>query len=462
MTDYSIKELEQWNERIEKNVRDLGLDCYEQEFEIVSYEDMIGYEAYAGMPSHYPHWSYGKAYERIKTLNKYNLTGLPYEMVINSNPCIAYLMRDNTLLLQILTMAHVYGHNDFFKNNRMFKYGTRAELTVEMFKNHADRIRKYIADPSIGYAKVEKILNAAHALRFQTSRVIGEKKLTEDEKKKRLLDRLQKPKSEYPLLEPRKKEEEPLLDLKKIPVEPEEDMLLFISTYGKLSDWEKDILNIVREEAQYFIPQIETKIMNEGWASYWHYTILNKLELTQDLHIEFLKRHNQVIRPHEGRINPYYIGFKMFEDLNKRYNGNSEKIFEVRTLERDESFIRRYLTYELCKEMNLFEYIRISGEYVISEVSDEVGWERIRNTLASSVGMGGIPVIRVVEWVQKDNTLILQHCYDGRDLELNYAYETLKHIVDLWDGTVMLETALESKKKIIICDERKKLSMING
>jgi stage V sporulation protein R len=462
MTDYSIKELERWNEHIERIARDQGLDCYEQEFEIVSYEDMIGYEAYVGMPSHYPHWSYGKAYERIKTLNKYNLVGLPYEMVINSNPCIAYLMRDNTLLLQILTIAHVYGHNDFFKNNRLFKYGTRADYTVEMFKNHADRIRKYIADPSIGYIKVEKILNSAHALRFQTSRVIGEKKLTEDEKRKKLIEKLQKPKSEHPLLEPVKKDVAPLPNVRKIPLEPEDDLLMFISTYGRLNDWERDIISIVREETQYFIPQIETKIMNEGWASYWHYTILNKLDLTQELHIEFLKRHNQVIRPHEGKINPYYVGFKIFEDLSKRYNENPEKIFEVRALERDESFIRRYLTYELCDEMNLFEYIRLGGEYVISEVSDKEGWKKIRDTFASSAGLGGVPVIRVGEWVQKDNTLILEHCYDGRDLELNYAYETMKYLVNLWDGRIMLDTALESKRKIIICDEQKKISMING
>ena len=121
MADYSVNELEQWNERIEEAARSAGLDFYEQEFEICSYEDMLGYETYTGMPSHYPHWSYGKAYEKAKTLHKYNLTGLPYEMVINSSPCIAYLMRDNTLLLQILTMAHVYGHNDFFKMNRLFK-----------------------------------------------------------------------------------------------------------------------------------------------------------------------------------------------------------------------------------------------------------------------------------------------------------------------------------------------------
>lgn len=462
MTDYSMKELEQWNERIEKIARQEGLDYYDQEFEIVSFEDMICYEAYAGMPSHYPHWSYGKAYERIKTLHKYNLSGLPYEMVINSNPCIAYLMRDNTLLLQILTIAHVYGHNDFFKNNRLFKYGTRAEYAVEMFKNHAKRIREYIADPGIGYSKVEKVLNAAHAMKFQASKVIEEKRLSENEKRRALLAKFQKHKSEYPLLEPRKTQDEPLPDFKKIPLEPEEDLLLFVATYGRLDDWEKDIINIVREESMYFLPQIETKIMNEGWASFWHYTMLNKLELPQSLHIEFLKRHNQVIRSAEGRINPYYIGFKIFEDLKNRYTGNPEKIFEVRTLERDESFIRRYLTYELCNEMNLFEYVKLGNDYVISEVSDEEGWKKIRDTLASWVGMGSIPVIRVTEWVQKDNSLILEHKYDGRDLELNYAYETLKHLVDLWNGKVILDTTLEGKRKIIVCDEEKKITMTNG
>lgn len=464
MADYSIRELEQWNEKIEKIACEEGLDYYEQEFEIVSFEDMICYEAYVGMPSHYPHWSYGKAYEKTKTLNRYNLAGLPYEMVINSNPCIAYLMRDNTLLLQILTIAHVYGHNDFFKNNRLFKYGTRAEYTVEMFKNHADRIRAYIADPGIGYHGVEKILNAAHALRFQTSRVPGQKKVSEADKRKKLLEKLQKPKNEYPLLgvQGDGEEEVPDVNLKKIPVEPEEDILLFLSTYGRLSDWEKDVLDMVRAETQYFIPQIETKIMNEGWASYWHYTILNKLQLSQGLHVEFLKRHNQVIRPHEGRINPYYVGFKIFEDIRKRYPDNPAKIFEVREIERDESFLRRYLTYELCNEMNLFEYVKSGNEYYISEVADEDGWKEIRDTLAVSAGMGGIPSIRVVEWVQKDNTLILEHEYDGREIEFNYANETLKHLVDLWDGRVMLETRLDEKRKLIVCDEQKKISMMNG
>ena len=172
-SDYSMHDLLQYNSRIEEMVLDARLNTYPQEFEICSYEDMLGYEAYAGMPVRYPHWSFGKAYERKKTFYRYNLTGLPYEMVINSNPCLAYLMKDNTLLLQILTMAHVYGHNDFFKNNRLFKTGTRAEYTLEMFKSHGRRISEYIQDPSIGYARVERVLNAAHALRFQIYRTVG-------------------------------------------------------------------------------------------------------------------------------------------------------------------------------------------------------------------------------------------------------------------------------------------------
>lgn len=309
-----MKELMQWNEKIEKKVQEFGLDYYEQEFEVCSYEDMIGYETYVGMPSHYPHWSYGKSYDKIKTLHKYNLTGLPYEMVINSNPCIAYLMQDNTLLLQILTIAHVYGHNDFFKCNRLFKEGTRAEITIETFKNHAERIRSYISDPTIGYEKVERILNAAHAVKFQTGRVVGEKRKTDKEKIQETIASANERVNENPFLVPKKEFEKPLPNFKKIPLEPEADLLWFLAKYSKLNDWEIDILNIVREETRYFIPQMETKIMNEGWASYWHYNILKSLDLEQGQHLEFLKRHNQVIRPHVGQMNPYYVGFKIFED----------------------------------------------------------------------------------------------------------------------------------------------------
>jgi stage V sporulation protein R len=420
----------------------------------------MSYEAYSGMPSHYPHWSYGKAYERIRTLNKYNLSGLPYEIVINSNPCIAYLMKDNSLLLQILTMAHVYAHNDFFKNNRLFRLGTRAEHTVEMFKNHAERVRDYVKDPSIGCIEVERVLNAAHALRYQCERIIGIKKLQADELRERVKSSNKRSASDFPLLEPKPTyTDEP--DLRRLPLEPEEDLLFFISTYGRLEPWQKDIIDIVREETRYFIPQIETKIINEGWASFWHYMILKKLGLPQKLYFEFLRRHNQIIKPYEGRINPYFLGFKIFMDLYEKNDGNTQKIFEVRSVERDETFIRRYLTKELCAELKLFEYEKHGSEYVVSEVADDKGWMKIRNTIASSTGFGSLPVVRVIDWNQKENTLLLEHMYDGRELDLQYANETLKHLVDLWEGRVILNTVAEGKKKSIMCDEQRKIVIIN-
>ncbi|MDR3561594.1 MAG: SpoVR family protein [Negativicutes bacterium] len=430
MTDYSLADLKYWNEQIEELVRHSGLSCYPQEFEICSYEDMLCYEAYVGMPSHYPHWSCGKTYERKKTFYQYNLVGLPYEMVINSNPCLAYLMRDNSLLLQVLTMAHVYGHNDFFKNNRLFTRDTRAELTVEMFKAHADRVREYIQTPSIGPAKVERILDAAHALRFQVSRH-----------------------GEIPTPSPADLAEEVP---KPVPPRLKEDLLAFLAERGKLTSWEQDLVNIVRVESLYFIPQMETKIMNEGWASYWHYKILHELELPQGMHIEFLQRHNLVVRPHERSINPYYVGFKMFENLAKASGGRSA-IMAIRANERDQSFLRRYLTRELCEEMNLFSYAVKGENIVIEEISDEDGWKLVRDQLAASVGLGGVPVINPVS-VEK-GTLMLEHVFDGRELELNYAKETLKHVVDLWGARVELATDLSGSRKIISCDENKILTV---
>ncbi|WP_330390036.1 SpoVR family protein [Tepidibacter formicigenes] len=455
MMEYTIEQLEKWDKKIVDIVKAEGLDCYSQEFEICSYEDMICFEVYVGMPSHYPHWSYGKAYERKKTLYKYNLEGLPYEMVINSDPSIAYLMKDNTLLLQILTMAHVYGHNDFFKNNRLFAEGTKADYTIEMFKNHSNRIRSYIEDPTIGYEKVERILDAAHAIRFHTTRVIGLKKLSDEEKKKRLLEKYYEETQPKGLLDD--KSDIPFPNLNKIPLEPTDDIMNFLIEHSNLEEWEKDIIEIVMKEAMYFIPQIETKIMNEGWASYWHYKILNKLNLSQSLHMEFLNRHNQVIRPFLGGINPYFVGFKMFEDIEKRYG--RDKIFEVRKLERDQSFIRKYLTEELCEKMNMFQYKKKGRNYVIEEVADKEGWKKIRDTLANNVGMGEIPYIKVEKVSPTDGGLVLIHEYDGRELELSYAYETLKHVSTLWGDKVTLKTVIGNNNKSIVCSKDKKIYM---
>ncbi|HOA80162.1 MAG TPA: SpoVR family protein [Defluviitaleaceae bacterium] len=431
---YSIDELKYWNEKIEKLAEEKGLDFYPQEFEIISYEDMLCYESYLGMPSHYPHWSFGKAYERLRTLYKYNITGLPYEMVINSNPSIAYLMKDNTLVLQILTMAHVYGHNDFFKNNRLFKEYTNADLAIEMFKNHGTRIREYIKNPGIGYEKVESVLDAVHSIRYQC----GLKKRKKYENKK---------------------ENETSKDSKD-QKDVSDSLLQFLIDYGDCEEWEKDIINIVMEETRYFIPQIETKIINEGWACYWHYNILNDLELSYGSHIDFLKIHNSVIAPHQGRLNPYYLGFKIWKKIAKE-SKDLRKIFEVRALERDFSFIRRYLDFDICMEMNLIQLEEQDRFYLVTEVADDEGWKNIRNYLADTVGMGRLPKIVVDDVIKIDNVLCLKHIYDGRELDVTNTFETLKYIVRLWKGTVMLDTVVNKCPKRIICSKDFRISLEN-
>jgi stage V sporulation protein R len=438
--NYNLSEIQGWSEKIEEIAQKVGLDYYPQEFELADYEDMLSYEAYIGMPSRYPHWSFGKSYEKLKTLYQYNLAGLPYEMVINSDPCIAYLMKDNTLLLQILTIAHVYGHNDFFKNNRLFKEETNAKYTLEMFKSHARMIKAFINDPSIGYEKVERILDAAHALKLQTPRVVGNKKLSQEELKKTLIEDYYQRTSQRSILEPYREEIPP--DTNKIPLQPEEDLLSFIIKFGKLEEWENSILEIVQSETRYFIPQIETKIMNEGWASFWHYEILKELDLTSALYLEFIKRHNDVVRPITGQLNPYYLGFEIFKDLMQEYG--KEKIFEVRACERDESFLRRYLTQKLCNKLNLFEYGIKGNDYMIENVSDDDGWKSIRNTLCKFVGMGGVPLIQVVDLSDKDGTLTLEHVFDGRELEKTYTEQTLKYVANIWKRKVVLKTIVNN------------------
>jgi stage V sporulation protein R len=253
---YTLKDLEYWDARIRDKVDEFGLSCYPQEFEVCDHVQMLGAMAYSGMPSHYPHWSYGKAYEKLKTLYDHGVSGLPYEMVINSNPSLAYLMRDNSLCLHILTIAHVYGHNDFFRNNFTFAH-TRANRTLSAFKAHADRVRSYIERPSVGLEKVEAVLDAAHALSLQCRRNPAIRKLSLHEQRERVLDAARPPADPFYAIHRRPETHEP--DLQQVPLEPEEDLLLFIRDYNPyLADWEKDVLTIVHEEAQYFLPQIET------------------------------------------------------------------------------------------------------------------------------------------------------------------------------------------------------------
>jgi len=467
-SNYELRDLADWDKRIRDKVDEFGLDCYPQEFEICDHVGMLGYMAYSGMPSHYPHWSYGKSYEKLKTLYDHGVSGLPYEMVINSNPAIAYLMRDNSLLLQILTIAHVYGHNDFFKNNFTYK-STRAELTVEIFKAHALRVRRYVEDPSIGIEKVERVLDAAHALSWQCRRNLAIRKLDRKEQIDRAVEASQPRYDPFQKIHSRQETQQ--ADLHKVPIEPDEDLLLFIRDHNPfLAEWEKDLLTIVDEEAKYFIPLMETKIMNEGWASYWHHRIVESLGLAQGLHLEFMVRHNQVVRPIPGQINPYHLGLKIWEDIYRRWTNptkeevkrdgaptrsGNEKLFEVREVERDSSFLRRYLTEDLLREMDIFEYESRGEDLVVSKVADDDGWKQVKETLIKNVGTASIPVIKVEDAdFGQARTLYLKHYHDGRDLLLEYAEKTIAYLQRLWGREVVLETTVDGKRSLLCCNER--------
>jgi len=313
------------------------------------------------------------------------------------------------------------------------------------------------------------VLDAAHALSWQCRRNLAIRKLSHEEQLERLVEAAHPKTDPFHRIHARAEIHEP--DIRKVPVEPDEDLLLFIRDHNPfLAEWEKDLLTIVDEEAKYFLPMLETKIMNEGWASYWHKRIVESLNLDQGLHLEFIVRHNQVVRPIPGQINPYYLGFKTWEDIYRRHtnptpeeikrdgppgkNGEA-KLFEVRETERDSSFLRRFLTEELMREMDLYKYEARGDDLVVDKVSDEEGWREVKETLIRNVGASSIPVIKVEDAdFGQNRTLYLKHSHDGRDLQLEYGEKTLAYVARLWGREVVLETTLQGKRSLLCYNER--------
>ena len=440
MSDYRLSDLEDWDKRIGDVSQSVGLDWFPIVYEMCDYHEMIGNMAYHGLPSHFAHWAYGKSFERIHQMYNSGMTGLPYELIINSNPSVAYLMRENPLYLQILIMAHCTGHSDFFKNNFHFSK-TYPESIIPKMRSQKKRVQKYIENPTIGIDNVERILDAAYAIGFHTEH-FGRDRVPHSVKKNEYIEIVndlitQDPRSPWGML-----------DVDKVPLENDYDLLGFILEHGShLEEWEKDLISMVRDESIYFIPQMRTKIINEGLASYVHYKIMNELDLPQEMHIPFLKSHNQVIRPSYDQINPYHLGFHLFEKIEKE-KGFKECLF-VREVHHDESAIREHVDLDFCNEMGLFSYStktnRKNSYISIDEVPDEDGWKVIRENLIMSVGINRIPKI-FVDDLKKDGTLILRHEHDGRDLDVEYSTAVVKHISTLWEDAVKLFTILEEEE----------------
>lgn len=430
--EWTFEELQVWDEKIVKLAKKYNLDWFPIDYEVCDYHDMIGYMSYIGMPTHYQHWSYGKSFERTHTMYNLGMEGLPYEMIINSDPSISYLMSENPLALQVLIMAHCVGHSDFFKNNRMFKH-TDAANVIARFRNAAKRIKKYSDNPHIGVDAVEKAIDACHALKYHNYREFGINRKSHEEIRQGYVD--------IANFKPEQLPED--FNINKIPLEPDYDILGFIAKHSRnLEPWQRDIINIVREESMYFMPQAMTKIMNEGWASFWHYKIMSEMDLPQEFHLSFLKFHNQVLRPMVGKINPYHLGFTIFKWIEK--NKGLEECFIARASHNDESFIRTYLNKDICEDLNLFSYSKKKKEWTIDDISDEDGWKQIRADLIKNVGLNSLPNIYIRE-LQKDQTLVLEHEHDGRDLDLDYAHNVCDHLLDLWGDDFKFYTIIEEE-----------------
>jgi len=431
MSDWTVADLQKWDDKICRVGEDLGLDWFPIDYEIIDYAEMLGAMAYTGLPTHYRHWSYGKEYERTHTLYNMGQTGLPYEMIINSNPSIAYLMRENALYIHILTMSHCVGHSDFFKQNRMFAH-TDPDNIISSFKSAAKYVRQLIEDPSIGIDKVENILDAAHSIKYQVPRYPGIKyktraEIIESEKDKMMEDVNYNP------------------NLSKIPIRPEYNILRFIAEHSKnLEEWERNLILIVEESSKYFIPQALTKVMNEGWACTIHQKIINELNLPDSLYLPFVKLHNQVIRPHLGQINPYHLGYTLFQKIIEEKGFEEAKT--IREVHNDITFLRFYTDEEFMREHNYFSYSfnRKKQSSIVDDISDVEGWEKVRDAMITNVGLNRIPVV-FVEEIEKDGTLSLVHEHDGRDLEMNYARKVFDHIKTLWRDEVKLITIVEDE-----------------
>lgn len=423
-----IKELGVHAQEIAEIARNLGLNFYSVHFEVCPAEALYTFGAY-GMPVRFTHWSFGKAFYRLKMQYDLNLSRI-YELVINSNPSYAFLLEGNSLTQNKLVIGHVYAHVDFFKNNHYFKRTPRD--MVDRMAAHAEQIRQY--ELIHGREKVEQVLDAVLSIQ---EHVDFRAHLAQNKDTDPKIIKKKKPTSPYEDLW----EEEESQD-KSEEKQGHEDLLLFIMENSPvLEEWERDIVSMIREESLYFFPQIETKIINEGWATFWHSRIMRELDLTDEEIMDFAVMHSQVVQPSRLSLNPYYLGVKIWESLAEKQD--MEFLFEVRETENDVSFIRNYLDRDLIDKLNLFSFRKVGAHWQVTDTA----WEKVRNTLVQQLVNGGHPKILAIDGdYEGKHILYLRHAHEGIDLDIVYLERTLLLVQKLWGKAAMLETMIDGKK----------------
>lgn len=472
-SEWSIESIERYHTEIARVAAAYRLDTYPVQVEIITAEQMMDAYASVGMPVNYHHWSFGKHFLATEKSYRRGQMGLAYEIVINSNPCIAYLMEENTMTMQALVIAHAaYGHNSFFKGNYLFRTWTNADAIID----YLIFARNYISqcEERYGEEEVEQLLDSCHALmnlgvdRYKRpARLsLAKEKLRQQEREDYLQSQVNDLWRTLPVLAARPGEHAEA----RFPPEAEENLLYFIEKHAPLLEpWQRELVRIVRKVAQYFFPQRQTQVMNEGWATFWHYTLLNTLYdeglLADSFMLEFLQSHTSVVhqpsynmRSFSG-INPYALGFAMWQDIRRICQNPDDEDrrwfpdiagsdwletfdFAMRNF-KDESFIAQYLSPRVMREFRMFAVLDDEREdkLHVSAIHDERGFRRLRDLLSEQYNLGARePNIQV--WnvdLRGDRSLTLRHTpYRRRPLGAS-TNEVLRHVARLWGFNVRLE-----------------------
>jgi stage V sporulation protein R len=472
-----------------------GLDFYEVVFEVLPFEIMNQIAAYGGFPIRYPHWRWGMEYEKLSKRDAYGL-GRIYEMVINNDPCYAYLQESNAVTDQKLVMAHVYGHADFFKHNFWFSKTDRKMM--DQMANHATRVRRHIERHGTGTVErfIDVCLSVEHLIdphsafmQRETSRRSREADAAaaeagggtasfEPEKftAKDYMDPFINPQKEMDR-QKQEFEDKAKADKGKIPAQPTRDVLLFLLRYAPLEDWQQDILGIIRDEAYYFAPQAMTKIMNEGWATYWHSKLMTSHFLESSEIVHYADQHSGVVHMAPGGFNPYKIGVEMFKDIERRWNTGQhsaaweslegvgakerfddksnkgrEKIFEVRRIYNDVSFIDEFLTPEFVERHKMYQHKRDPHTGELKIVSRD--FDRVKQTLLHHLTNRGEPFIHVADanYLNRGE-LYLSHQWTGLEVEVAKATSVIQNLRILWGRPVHLQARVNDDMWLFSCTD---------
>ncbi len=476
--------------RIADVARNAGLDFFETRFELVDYDTMCQIAAYGGFPQRYPHWRFGMEYEKLRKQHVYGL-GRIYEMVINNDPCYAYLLSDNAIIDQKLVMAHVYAHCDFFKHNIWFSKTNRRMM--DEFANHATRIRRSV--DRHGFEPVEKFIDVCVSIenlidphssfmrRESTERPAGSTAARRIQAEQQVVRYQTKPYLDRWVNPPErlKEERQRILDRGKgehhgIPSKPTRDVLQFLLRHAPLEDWEADILSIVREEAYYYAPQGQTKIMNEGWATFWHSRLMTRHLLKDDELITYCDHHAGTLATSPGNLNPYKMGVEILRDIEERWNKGRfgkeydeceslekrrrwdtglmeglQKVFEVRRVYNDVTFIDEFLTADLADRLKLYHYRYDPATRRMVVVNRD--FEKIKQQLLFALTNHGQPYIYVVDGNYRNRgELYMAHRHNGADLDIRFAVETLKNVQHVWRRPAHLQAQINDEMVLFSFD----------